>query len=168
MNLAVIEIIEPVTLTGVVPGGYALKTLIVLGAVSLSALTACGVDRGPEKARVPSPATQQEPAAETYALGTSVTPSGAVTQASMGDNFVRGGEVFLSVDVSGASSAQSVEVRWMDAAGRVLRRDSREAKQGMHYLPFSSGQTSRWMPGEHRAVILIDGRRVSEKAFAML
>lgn len=136
--------------------------------VFLLAFTGCGVDRGAKKAHVPSQPEQQEPAAETYALGTAVTASGAVAQVSIGDNFVRGGEVFLSIDVSGASSAQSVEVKWMDAAGRVLRTDAREARQGMHYLPFSSGRTTDWRPGEHRAVILIDGRQVSEKSFAML
>ena len=137
-------------------------------AVLLFASTGCGVDRGRAKAHVPSPATADEPAAETYALGTEVTPSGAVAEKSIGDNFIRGGEVFLSIDVSGASSAQTVEVKWIDPAGHVLRRDARQAPKGMHYLPFSSGQTSSWPTGEHRAVISIDGRRVSEKTFALL
>lgn len=137
-------------------------------AILLPMLAGCGVDRGSEKAYVQSPVTQDEPAAETYALGTAVTPSGAVAAKSTGDNFIRGGEVYLSIDVSGASQAQTVEVRWTDPSGRVLRRDAREAARGTHYIPFSSGRTSNWPPGEHRAVIMIDGRRVSEKAFALL
>lgn len=152
-----------------------MRPWIAVLAVVLPTLLGCGVDRGPEKNREQSAATPaedaaaNEPAAETYALGTAMTPSGAVAQASTGDNFIRGGEVFLSVDVSGASSAQStVEVRWMDAAGRVIHRDTRETRAGARYLPFSSGRTSQWMPGEHRAVIVIDGRRVSEKRFALL
>ena len=139
-------------------------------AVLLPALAGCGADRGSGKnvqAQAVT-ATQEEPAAETYALGTAVTPSGAVAEASTGDNFVRGGEVFLSVDVSGASTSQKVEVRWVDPTGRVIRTDARQANEGTQYIPFSSGQTANWRPGAHRAVIVIDGRRVSEKAFALL
>jgi hypothetical protein len=142
-------------------------------AVLLPVLFGCDSDRGREKTLVQPAAAQEEssssePAAETYALGTAMTPSGAVAETSTWDNFVRGGEVFLSVDVSGASSSQNVEVRWVDPAGNVIRRDQRAAPQGAHYLPFTSGRTSQWRPGEHRAVIVIDGRRVSEKRFALL
>lgn len=112
--------------------------------------------------------TAMEPSRETFALGTAVTPSGAVAQQSAGDNFIRGGEVFLSVDVGGASSDQTVEVRWVDSQGRVLHRDERHATQGMRYLPFSSGRTADWPPGEHHAVVRIDGRTVSQKSFALL
>lgn len=136
----------------------------------LPVLAGCGVDRGhrPGRMAVREQSLAMEPSRETFALGTAVTPSGAVAQQSAGDNFIRGGEVFLSVDVSGASSDQTVEVQWIGPEGRVLHRDQRHVLQGAHYLSFSSGRTASWPPGDHRAVVLIDGRTVSQKAFALL
>jgi hypothetical protein len=138
--------------------------------VLLPLMAGCDVDHGHRQGRVAvrEQSTAMEPSHETFALGTAVTPSGAVAQQSAGDNFIRGGEVFVSVDVGGASSDQTVEVQWVSPEGRVLRRDERHATQGMRYLPFSSGRTSNWPRGDHRAVIRIDGRTVSQKAFALL
>ena len=113
-------------------------------------------------------AIEAEPSPETFALGTEVTATGAVPQQAAAENFVRGGEVYLSVDVSGASSEQMIEVKWVDPDGKVLRHDRRRAPQGSQHVPFSSGTTHQWPRGDHRAVILIDGRTVSEKSFALL
>jgi hypothetical protein len=104
---------------------------------------------------------------ETFALGTEVNALGAVPENAAGEIFPRGGEVYLSVDASGASSDQKIEVRWVDPQGRVLHQAARRAPQGTRHVPFSSGATASWPPGEHRAVVLIDGRRVTEKAFAV-
>lgn len=104
---------------------------------------------------------------ETFALGTEVNAVGAVPENAAGEIFPRGGEVYLSVDASGASSEQKIEVKWLDPHGRVLHHDARRAPQGTRHVPFSSGVTTSWPPGEHRAVVLIDGRRVTEKAFAV-
>jgi predicted small secreted protein len=155
------------------PGGYALKLLkIAAVAVAVTLLTACGADRGDGKA---VQAVQQSAAAsetlvspETFALGTAVTAQGAVPQDATGEIFLRGGEVYLSVDVSGASSDQNVEVKWVDPEGIVIRRDARLATRGTDHVPFSSGQTAQWRSGPHRAVVLIDGRTVSEKAFRVM
>jgi len=169
MALAVVEGNSAgVPWTGLVPEDLRLRPWIALPMMVL--MIACGVDRGPAhgKAAVREQSMTMEPARETFALGTAVTASGAVAQQSIGDNFIRGGEVYLSVDVSGASSDQTVEVRWVGPDGRVLRSDARLAVRGAHYLPFSSGQTKGWTRGDHRAVIRINGRTVSEKAFAVL
>lgn len=115
-----------------------------------------------------SVAATENVAPDTFALGTAVTSRGAVPQAAASETFRRGDEVFLSVDLSGVSSDPLVEVKWLDSYGHVLHRDVKHAVQGAHHLPFSSGATARWMPGAHRAVVLIDGRAVSEKAFSLL
>ena len=107
-------------------------------------------------------------AAETYALGTELTARGAIPQDAIGETFTRGDEVFLSVDLSGTSTDPLVEVRWIDPLGQVLHRDARHAERGAHHLPFSSGVTGSWPPGELRAVVLIDGRTVTEKLFQLL
>ena len=112
--------------------------------------------------------TDTKTSPETFALGTELSPTGAVPQQASGQAFVRGGEVFLSVNVSGASTEQTIEVKWVDPEGRVLRHDRRRAPQGTQHVPFSSGATEEWPRGEHRAVVVIDGRRVSEKQFAVL
>jgi len=105
---------------------------------------------------------------ETFALGSSLTSVGAVPISAASDTYLRGGEIFLSVNVAGASSTQLIEVKWLAPDGHVLRRDARDAGSGTKYVAFSSGQTDGWTPGPHRAVVLIDGRSVSEKAFALL
>lgn len=132
-------------------------------------LWGCGVDRGNGKVVAASAATEAaDVSRETFALGTAVTSSGAVPASAAGETFIRGGEVFLSVDLSGASTDPVVEVKWLDATDTVLHRDVRHMRHGMHHVPFSSGATSRWTPGPHRAVVLIDGRGVSEKRFMVM
>lgn len=131
-------------------------------------LIGCGVDRGRGAVVQQSVVLAEEVSREMYALGTEVTTWGAVPKNAAGETFRRGSEVFLSVNVNSASTDQSVEVRWLDASGTLLHRDVRLATEGTGYVAFSSGETSRWMPGEHRAVVLIDGRSVSEKPFTVL
>lgn len=130
----------------------------------------CGVDGGNGKTATiaAATATQEVPTPETFALGTAVSASGAVPVHASAETFIRGGEVYLSVDVRSASSDQTIEVKWIDPQGHLLRRDSRHVSEETRYVPFTSGETSRWPRGEHRAVILIDGRTVSEKTFAVL
>ena len=136
-------------------------------AVFLPLLVGCGVDRGSGAVQQSVAATEID-ASDTFALGTAVTSRGAVPQDAASETFRRGDEVFLSVDLSGVSSDPLVEVKWIDPYGQVNHRDVRHAVRGAHHLPFSSGATARWKPGPHRAVVLIDGRAVSEKPFSLL
>ncbi|HEV7239436.1 MAG TPA: hypothetical protein VGQ36_09360 [Thermoanaerobaculia bacterium] len=144
--------------------------LQIAAAAFLTLLVGCGVDRGSGKALEQSIASTETEvvAAGTFALGTAITLSGAVPQDAEGETFTRGDEVFLSVDLSGVSSDPIVEVKWVDPFGQILRREVRHALKGAHHLPFSSGATARWTRGAHRAVVLIDGRAVSEKMFSLL
>ncbi len=136
---------------------------------SLPLLWGCGVDRGSGKVAAAAAVSDAEDVSrDTFALGTAVTRRGAVPENATGETFVRGGEVFLSVDLNGASTDPVVEVKWLDPTGAVLHRDVRHARHGAHHLPFSSGATSQWRPGPHRAVVLIDGRSVSEKRFTVM
>lgn len=136
----------------------------------LPLMLGCGVDRGSGKVVQQSVAATdtEDVSHDTFALGTTVTSRGEVPEDAEGEMFVRGGDVFLSVDLSGASTEPVVEVRWLDPAGEVLHRDARRAKQGTQHVAFSSGATAQWKPGPHRAVVLIDGRSVSEKRFTVM
>ena len=145
-----------------------MKLQIAVAAFLPLLLVGCGVDRGGSQAVQQGVVLAEEVSRETYALGTQVTPRGAMPADAVGETFVRGGEVYLSVDMSSASTDQTVEVKWIDPAGRVLRRDARRAPQGTQYVPFSSGQTASWPAGPHRAVVVIDGRSVSEKTFVVM
>lgn len=145
-----------------------MKLQIAVAASMTLLLWGCGVDRGSEKAVQQSLAVTESISRETYALGTAITDRGAMPARATGETFLRGGEVFLSVDVSSASTDQLVEVRWIDPSGHVLHRDAQRAPRGTAYVPFSSGATSDWPPGAHRAVVLIDGRSVSEKTFTVI
>lgn len=108
---------------------------------------------------------------DTYALGSYVTATGAVTADASGDTFRRGNEVFLSVDVSSASTDQTIVVDWLDSNDRVLRRETQHVEHGARterHAVFSSGPTQKWTAGAHRAIVVIDGRRVSERTFEMV
>lgn len=138
-----------------------MKALTIVFAVFLSA---CRAERHADA----PPAEVVEPSQETFALGSDLTPAGAVAKEATCEAFVRGGSVFLSVNVNGASNDQKIEVEWLDAKNHVMRTETRRVPGGTRYVAFSSGRTAGWSPGPHRVVIVIDGRTVSEKTFAVL
>jgi hypothetical protein len=108
------------------------------------------------------------PSRDTYALGTQLTPAGAVSATAAGEQFTRGGEVFLSITVAGASGEQRIGVEWVDPRGKVIRKDTRTVPRDAQYAPFSTGNTARWKPGPHRAIVIINGRRVTEREFGLM
>lgn len=109
-----------------------------------------------------------EPASGTYVLGTAVTREGAVAEHAAGDSFVRGGPIFFSVDVTGATTDQQIEVEWIDWRGRVVHRDGRLVRQGSRYAAFSAPSTAGWPPGTYRVMVVIDGRRVNEQGLLLV
>ena len=121
-----------------------------------------------EEARHVVLAENAEPAKEVFALGSAVTQTGAVTAESASDQFPRGHEVYVSVDVTSASTEQTIEVEWRGPEGNIVRVDKRRVPQSSAYATFSSGSTSTWKNGKHTAIIVIDGRRVSEKVFEII
>jgi hypothetical protein len=121
-----------------------------------------------ERPHVDTRAVVSAPAPDIYALGTTLTNEGAVTADATGESFPRGGEVYLSVNVQGASVEQEIEVSWVGPNGRVLHRDEVEVPKGSRWAAFSSGETHAWPAGEHRAVVTINGRRVSERSFSLM
>ena len=140
--------------------------IAVLAVLALS--LGCAGDRDANARHQVTAIETPEPATETFALGSVLTAAGAVPRDSASESFHRGGEVFLSVDVASASSQQTIDVEWLDQYGRVVRKESRSVPEGSHYAAFSSGREIAAMPGAHRAVIIIDGRRVMEKPFSIL
>ena len=142
------------------------KSLLVVGVVVCFAVSC--VDRGVSVQEHTTQSVAAEPSRDPYALGTSLTPEGAVSKSATGETFRRGGEVFLSINVAGASTEQDIQVEWVGPDGEVLRRAAVAVPQGSSYAAVSSGKTAQWPEGEHRAVIIINGRRVSERPFAMM
>lgn len=141
--------------------------LILIAAVLLPLMSACAVDNGGSR----SPQARVEPAAptqRTYALGTELTPEGAVAMRSTGDTFVRGGAIYLSVDVSSASVEQRVAVEWRTAEGALVARAEKHVPQAARYVAFESGATEAWPVGDHRATVTIDGRKVTELEFTLM
>lgn len=131
-------------------------------------LTGCAGDQDAAARRQTAAVETPELAKQTFALGSMVTPAGAVPEEAASESFHRGGEVFLSVDVASASGEQNFDVQWLDARGRVIRKETRKVPEGSRYAAFSSGREIAAMPGRHSAVIIIDGRRVMEKPFSIL
>lgn len=145
-----------------------MRSWIAVVAVLLAA--GCGAERKEAKLEQASSAVPGAgtPTQETFALGTALTRAGAVSREATADSFLQGGEVFLSVNLNGATAEQQVEVRWVAADGVLLRTQARNAPVGATYLAFSSGPTQTWPEGDHRAVVVIDGRAVSEKPFRLI
>lgn len=108
-----------------------------------------------------------EEAQETFALGTALTPSGAVAESGVDNDFYRGSALYLSVDVTGASAPQTISVLWNGPDGRVIRKDERAVRGSGKYVAFSTGPTHQWRPGRYHAVVVINGRKVAEKPFTM-
>ena len=145
-----------------------LKTQVVAIAL-LTLLAGCSADSGSERTHAqliaPDPA---ETSADPYALGSNVTPAGAVPKDAEGESFRRGGQVFLSVDVASASADQNIEVEWRDGSNRILRRDAKHVPVGSHYASFSSGREVSGIAGPRTAIVIINGRRVSERTFTIM
>ena len=78
------------------------------------ALAACGGEE--DRRNVSTHAVVSAPARDLYALGTTVTREGAVPADSTGETFPRGGEVYLSVNVQGASVEQEIHKHGSTAA----------------------------------------------------
>jgi hypothetical protein len=113
-------------------------------------------------------AAMELPARDTYALGSAIAASGAVLQDATIDSILRGQEGFLSVDVASASTDATIEVKWLSADGAVERSEARHVPEGARYAAFSTGVTSRWLRGPHRAIVIINGRKVTERLFSVL
>ena len=139
-------------------------------AFALTLLAACnkGHSATPMLAETPVKVSAEPRSHDPFALGTAVDQAGAIPEDAVGDNFTHGGPVYLSVHVAGATIDQTVEVDWMSSENRVMHHERREVDRRTQWSAFSSGRTSAWGHGEHRAVVKIYGRKVSERPFTLL
>lgn len=137
-------------------------------AVLAPILTSCAGER-PAEPDVPTLSSEAtDPSSETFALGNHINPDGTLQAESAGEEFRRGGELFVSVNVTGATAQQEITVEWRDPRDQVIKREIREVVRGRKHVAFSSGDTAKWAAGEHRAVVMMNGRRVIEKPFVIL
>ena len=139
---------------------------LLSGAAFVSLLMGCGEARPAAYEAAVTDTTRAIGA--TYAVGTSVTNDGAIVADSAGDSFRRGPGIFLSIDVTSASTSQTIDVQWIDPIGHVAHHEMRLVREGARYAAFSSGDTSTWKPGPYRAVIAINNRTVNETRFALM
>ena len=138
-------------------------------AVLVTLLTGCTGERREETPDAPALSSEAtDPSSETFALGNHINPDGTLQAESAGEEFRRGGEIYVSVNVTGATAQQEIEVEWRDPRDRVIKREIQEVVRGKKHVAFSSGDTGKWASGEHRAVIVMNGRRVIEKPFVIL
>ena len=143
-----------------------------IAAIAALALAAgCAGDRGVNDVKKTESAMvvadTAEPSQETYALGSTVSASGAVPKDASGETFIQGGPVFLSINVDGASIDHEVEVQWVAPNGRALRQEQRRVPRSADFVAFTTGSTDGWPVGQHRAIVVIDGRKVTEKRFLL-
>jgi hypothetical protein len=140
----------------------------LMAAALLSLLSGCAEKQLTSKSQQAAILEPAKPTHQMYALGTEITPEGAVSARSSGDSFVRGGEVYLSVNVTSATSPQKIEVEWRDAKGNVTDREAQVVPSTARYVAFSPQHTAEWLPGDHRVVVMIDGRKVTQMDFRMM
>ena len=145
-----------------------MRTLLIITTAALLSSTACARSSGDTPKHQMSAAATAEASPEVFAIGTALTATGAVAENSTSDSFRRGPELYVSVDVTSASTEQTIDVEWLDPRGTRVHAARRIVSRKNGYATFSSGPTHTWKPGEHRAVITIDGRRVSEKPFSLI
>lgn len=144
-------------------------SLVVVMLSSLLVLVGCADSRTRDVVAEQAAMETMAPRVErTFALGSEVTAEGAIPAGSSSDAFAKGHEVYLSVNVTSATTAQKIAVEWVDSSGQVVRRDQRDVPVERSFVPFSSGSTAAWPQGEARAVVIIDGRRVTELPFSIV
>jgi hypothetical protein len=128
---------------------------------------ACNEQPESRVASQPQPQGDLARSRDPYALGSTVDGAGAIPEDAEGETFVHGGPVFLSVHIDGSSTDQAVQVDWVGPNGKILRHEERAVDRSASWAAFSSGTTISWPAGEHHAVVRINGRKVSEKAFTL-
>lgn len=139
---------------------------MMMAMLMVSLLAACRAERGStvqQQAVIETAA----PVSRTFALGSEVDVQGAIPSDAAAESFRRGNEIYLSVNVKSASTAQKIAVEWRDPSGHLVLRDQRDVPVDRTFVPFSSGPTSAWPSGAHHAVVIIDGRRVTELPFEL-
>ena len=141
---------------------------LLIAAAALSLLSGCAEEQLSSNTQQASVLEPASPTHQMYALGTEITPEGAVSARSSGDSFIRGGEVYLSVNVTSATNAQKIEVEWRDAKGNVTDREAQQVPASARFVAFSPEHTAEWAPGDHRVVVMIDGRKVTQMDFRMM
>jgi hypothetical protein len=150
--------------------------LHIAAIAALAIAAGCAGDRGVNEVKsqqmsvvteTAEPSQASEPSKETFALGSAVTAAGAVPQDAASETFIHGGPIYLSINVESASRDQKVEVHWIAPDGSALRSEERAVPRSANYVAFTTGATAAWPTGEHRAVVMIDGRKVSEKPFTL-
>lgn len=142
-----------------------MRQLFALLLIPAAVLAGCrrGVnEHNPKEVTIPAP---PQPAPETFALGTRVEASGAVAADAASESIARGTTMFLSVDLTGATAPERIQVTWTDAHGAVRARQTHVARRDMPYATFSSGSTSSWPFGRSSASVVIDDRRVAHRVF---
>jgi hypothetical protein len=102
-----------------------------------------------------------DPSQDLFALGTELTPVGAVADRSVTHEVEAGARLFLSVNVQGATVPQTVELVWYDARGKVVDAD-RRTSSNQPFLIFDR-TTNGWQKGTYKAEVFVNNRKVSEK-----
>ena len=144
--------------------------LQIAAIAALAVAASCAGDRGVndvKKAQSAMVADTTPASQETYALGSTVNAAGAVPKDASGETFIQGGPVFLSINVDASSIDHEVEVQWVAPNGHPLRQEQRRVPRSADFVAFTTGGTGNWPVGEHRAIVLIDGRKVTEKVFQL-
>ena len=141
--------------------------MVVLAAV-VPLLSGCRLKNEDAPPAAATAEVHREPSRDTFALGADITTTGAIPRDAEGESFRRGSEVYLSVDVRSASRSQEIAVIWLDEKGREIKRQKRSVPPEVRYAPFSSGSTAAWRIGSYRALVVIDGRRATEKTFELM
>ena len=142
--------------------------VVVLVAAIVPLMSGCRLKNEDAPPAAATAEVDRDPSLETFALGADVTTTGSIPKDAEGETFTRGSEVYLSVDVRSASRSQEIAVIWLDNKGREIKRQKRDVPPEVRYAPFSSGSTATWRTGSYRALVVIDGRRATEKVFELM
>lgn len=101
-------------------------------------------------------------------LGRDVGPEGDISEAQRAEEFAPGESIQLAVEIAEPVPNTPLRVVWYGPDEMVLREDVKEISGQDKYVNFSAEESRDWDPGEYRAEIWVNDKKVSERRFAVI
>ena len=131
--------------------------------------------RLPTAAQVQQQAVLDSPLAEERPQGVSETvigrtadTGGSIPDGERTERFAPGEEIHVAVRVEQPSPQARVRIAWFGPNNNLLGEDARPVSSDDEYVSFSIGGNKAIDPGEYRAEVWVDDRKVDERRFAVV
>ena len=145
-----------------------MRRISAISAVAFAAFIGCAQNQvPPERPTGVVEASQQDTIDAVFAIGSEIASNGEIVDKGEEKSYLKGNDVFVSVDVASASAASTVGVVWQDAQGRPIAQQRRQVTPEVDRVWFKKS-TTPLSKGNYTAVVVINDRAVSEHPFEVL